>query len=65
MWLTEYGLDLTYTGFCEIWQYTDRGTVDGISGYTGLNISREKESSSVQHLEESRERGMNRTEEQL
>ena len=65
LWLTEYGLDLTYTGFCEIWQYTDRGTVDGISGYTGLNISREKESPSVQHLEESRERGMNRTEEQL
>lgn len=65
LWLTEYSLDLTYIGFCGIWQYTDRGTVDGISGYTGLNISREKESPSVQRLEESRERGMNRTEEQL
>lgn len=39
LWLTGYDPDLTYTGPCAIRQYTDRGTVDGISGYTGLNIS--------------------------
>lgn len=39
LWLTAYGSDLTYTGSFEIWQYTDRGTVDGISKDTGLHIS--------------------------
>ncbi|MCI8823060.1 MAG: hypothetical protein HFI15_11245 [Lachnospiraceae bacterium] len=39
LWLTACGPDLTYTGSCEIWQYTDRGTVDGMSGYAGLYIS--------------------------
>ena len=38
-WLTGYDAELTYTGSCAIRQYTDRGTVNGISGYTGLNIS--------------------------
>ena len=39
-WLTVYDdSDLTYTGLCAVRQYTDRGTVNGISGYAGLNIS--------------------------
>lgn len=39
LWLTACDPDLTYTGSCEIWQYTDRGTADGMSGYAGLYIS--------------------------
>ena len=38
LWLTQYDSKLTYTMPCEIWQYTAKGMVDGISGYTGLNI---------------------------
>ena len=39
-WLTVYDdSDLTYTGLCAVRKYTDRGTVNGISGYAGLNIS--------------------------
>lgn len=41
LWVAEYNTNLTYTGTCEFWQYTSRGTVDGISGYTGLIISYE------------------------
>jgi len=39
LWLTQCDSNLTYTGPYEIWQYTARGTIEGISGYTGLNIS--------------------------
>lgn len=39
LWLTIYDSGLTYTGPCAVRQYTDRGTVNGISGYAGLNIS--------------------------
>lgn len=41
LWVAEYNTNLTYTGTCRFWQYTARGTVDGISGYTGLIISYE------------------------
>lgn len=41
LWVAEYSTNLTYTGTCRFWQYTARGTVEGISGYTGLIISYE------------------------
>lgn len=41
LWVAEYSTNLTYTGVCRFWQYTARGNVDGISGYTGLIISYE------------------------
>lgn len=41
LWVAEYNTDLTYTRPCDLWQYTAKGTVEGISGYTGLIISYE------------------------
>lgn len=41
LWVAEYSTNLTYTGPYQFWQYTARGSVDGISGYTGLIISYE------------------------
>lgn len=41
LWVAEYNENLTYTGTCSFWQYTARGAVNGISGYTGLIISYE------------------------
>ncbi len=41
LWVAEYNTNLTYTGACKFWQYTARGNVDGINGYTGLIISYE------------------------
>jgi GH25 family lysozyme M1 (1,4-beta-N-acetylmuramidase) len=37
-WIAQYNPELTYTGSCNIWRYTSKGTVDGIQGYTGLNM---------------------------
>jgi len=42
VWLAQYNSNVTYTGSWEIWQYTARAEVDGISGYTGLSIKHEK-----------------------
>lgn len=36
--LAEYDSNITYTGSCDIWQYTAKASIDGISGYTGLSI---------------------------
>ena len=41
LWVAEYNTNLTYTKECRFWQYTARGTIDGINGYTGLIISYE------------------------
>lgn len=38
LWLAEYNPNITYTGACDIWQYTGTGVIDGISGHTGLSI---------------------------
>jgi GH25 family lysozyme M1 (1,4-beta-N-acetylmuramidase) len=37
-WIAQYNPELTYTGSCNIWRYTSKGTVDGIQGYVGLNM---------------------------
>lgn len=39
VWLAQYNSNVTYTGPYEIWQYTAKGDLDGISGNTGLSIS--------------------------
>lgn len=38
VWLIQYNSDMTYTIPCEIWQYTGKAVIDGISGHTGLSI---------------------------
>ena len=38
-WLAQYYKEVTYKGSYDIWQYTDRGRVDGIEGRVDLNIS--------------------------
>lgn len=38
-WLVQFNSDVTYSGPYEIWQYTGRGLMNGISGNIGLNIS--------------------------
>lgn len=38
-WISQYDTKITYTGPYEWWRYTDSGSVNGISGYTGLTIS--------------------------
>lgn len=38
-WISQYDTKITYTGPYEFWLYTDCGSVNGISGYTGLIIS--------------------------
>ena len=38
-WLAEYGASPSFIYDFRIWQYTDAGTVDGISGIVDINIS--------------------------
>lgn len=38
IWLANYNAKSTYTGTYQYWQYTEKGTVDGISGYTDCNF---------------------------
>ena len=38
LWLLQHNPNVTYDGNYDLWQYTAKGVVDGISGYTGLNI---------------------------
>lgn len=39
LWLVQYNPEVTYTRPYEIWQYTSRGIVDGVSGNINLYIS--------------------------
>lgn len=40
IWLAQYNPDgPTYSGRYDLWQYTSKGTVNGISGYTDMNRS--------------------------
>ncbi len=39
LWLVQYNSNVTYTGPYEIWQYTSRGILDGVSGNISLYIS--------------------------
>ncbi len=36
-WIAQYNKKCTYTGDYGMWQYTDRGKVNGIKGYVDLN----------------------------
>ena len=38
-WLAQYSSSVTYKGTYDIWQYTDKGTVKGISGGVDMNIA--------------------------
>lgn len=38
-WLAHYVESTNYTGLYSMWQYTSRGKVNGIKGYTDLNMS--------------------------
>lgn len=38
--IAQYNSNVTYTGDYDVWQYTARGNIDGISGNIGLSISR-------------------------
>lgn len=39
IWLAEYRSVPLYQGYYQIWQYTSKGTVDGISGNVDMNVS--------------------------
>jgi GH25 family lysozyme M1 (1,4-beta-N-acetylmuramidase) len=40
IWLAQYNAaGPTYSGRYDIWQYTSKGKVDGISGYVDMNQS--------------------------
>ena len=39
VWLAEYRSTPLYQGYYDMWQYTSKGAVDGISGRVDLNIS--------------------------
>jgi hypothetical protein len=41
LWLVQYNSEVTYPGAYSVWQYTEKGLVEGIEGYTGLNIKSE------------------------
>ena len=38
LWIAEWGSRLNYTGPTAIWQYSEKGYVDGISGNVDLNL---------------------------
>lgn len=42
IWMAEYRAIPTYEGYYELWQYTSKGQVPGISGNVDLNISYRK-----------------------
>ena len=37
-WLAQYNSAVTYKGKYDLWQYTSKGSVDGISGYVDMNF---------------------------
>ena len=39
IWLAQYNDKVTYTGRYDVWQYSDKGTVSGISGKVDMNLS--------------------------
>ena len=39
IWLAQYNSTVTYGGKYDMWQYTSKGKIAGISGNTDLNIS--------------------------
>ena len=39
IWLAQYNTAPTYTGKFDMWQYSSKGTVSGISGHTDMNLS--------------------------
>ena len=39
IWLAEYRSEPIYQGYYQIWQYTSKGSIDGISGNVDMNIS--------------------------
>ena len=39
IWLAQYNTAPTYSGKIDLWQYTSKGSVAGISGHTDLNLS--------------------------
>lgn len=39
IWLAQYNTAPTYSGRIDLWQYTSKGQVNGISGHTDLNLS--------------------------
>lgn len=39
IWLAQYNTTPTYSGKIDMWQYTSKGKVNGISGNTDLNLS--------------------------
>ena len=36
LWLTKYDTEVTYARPCQIWQYTTKGTIDGVDSPVGL-----------------------------
>ena len=39
IWLAQWATKPTWTGDFGIWQYTDKGKIDGINGYVDLNVA--------------------------
>ncbi len=39
IWLAQYNTEITYTGKVDMWQYSSKGSVGGISGNTDMNLS--------------------------
>lgn len=39
IWLAQYNSQYTYKGKVDLWQYSERGKIDGISGNVDMNIS--------------------------
>lgn len=39
IWLAQYNTSPTYNGHYDLWQYSERGTIGGISGKTDMNLS--------------------------
>ena len=39
IWLAQYNTEVTYTGRYDMWQYSSKGSVGGISGNTDMNLS--------------------------
>ena len=39
VWLAEYRSVPLYQGYYQLWQYTSKGKIDGISGNVDMNIS--------------------------
>ncbi len=39
IWLAQYNSTVTYSGKYDLWQYTEKGKVNGIGGNTDLNLS--------------------------